>query len=434
VQQRAQLGVVDVASIVVGAIVGVGIFFTPAKVAAVAPSEAALVGAWALGGVIAALGALVLADLSALLPEAGGLYVFLREGFGRFGGLVAFGYGVINLCVVQPAASAIVAVLLVRNLEVLVGDLGGTGRAACAVASLALFAAINAVGLRTGSGVQLAVTVLKVVTIAALVAMGVMFGGGPHDPAGPVESAPVGASGWLGAAMIPILFSYGGWQHGSYVAGVARDARRTVPIGILAGVALVVVCYVSVVVAYLALLGHARMAGTGTLAADAAAAALGPWAERLVALAIAMSAAGILSTILLSFPWVVVAMARDGSLPAWFGVVDPARGTPTRAIATLAAGAILGVVLGGDTLDRLLAATSFGDWVFFALVAVAHLALWSRRDPAARVPIGRWVAVLFGLASAAVATSTIASRPCESGAAAAVLVAAAVWRWGRAAP
>ena len=171
-----QLTALDIAAVVVGGIIGVGIFFTPTEVAAVAPSGAAMLGAWTLGGVVAGLGALVLADLAAILPEAGGMYVFLREGFGRRGPWVAYLYGIVNLLVVQPAACAIIAAILVRNLEILVGDMGPAGRTAAAISVLVGFAAVNAGGLKLGAGVQRAVTGFKILAVAALVGLGIGWG------------------------------------------------------------------------------------------------------------------------------------------------------------------------------------------------------------------------------------------------------------------
>jgi len=417
------LGIVDVASVVIGAIIGVGIFFTPSVVASVAPSGAGMLFAWALGGVVAGLGALVLADLSTILPEAGGMYVFLREGFGRYGRWVAYLYGVVNLLVVQPAACAIIAAVLVLNLEVLVGDMGPAGRTAAAVAALVGFAAINAAGLKTGARVQRATAGLKVLAVAALAGLGVGFAG----TAGPPGPAPQAEASWLAAAMIPVMFSYGGWQHGSYVAGVARNPRRTVPIGIIAGVVIVVICYLSANAAYLSLLGHQGMATSTALAADAGTAALGPVAGKVLAGVIVISAAGILNTILLAFPWVVVAMSRDGTLPATLGAIHPTRGAPHLAIGLMCAVAVAGVFVGGETLDRLLAATSFGDWAFFALVGIAHLRLMARRAPDATFRVGRWAPALFTLAAGAITLGTCYVKPVETAYGVGILVLATGW-------
>ena len=158
---KRQLGLVDVAAVVIGGIIGVGIFFTPASLARQLPSPGWILALWLLGGFIAVMGAMVLAELGGQMPRAGGFYVFLREGFGpRFGPPVAFLYGWINLLVIQPGAMAIIALILVQNLEFLTGPLGQPWASGIGIAAIAGFTWANARGLPTGAGLLRAVTAL----------------------------------------------------------------------------------------------------------------------------------------------------------------------------------------------------------------------------------------------------------------------------------
>lgn len=414
-----RLRAADIAVVVIGGIIGVGIFFTPAETAATVPSSGWVLGVWALGGLLAALGALVAAELGSRWPEAGGLFVFLRRGLpGRSGELAAAMYALVVLGVVTPASLAVVALVWVLNLEVLTGALPTLQRGLVAAALLAALAGLNAAGVRFGRAAQWLLTAAKLVAIGVLVMLGMAWGTeAPTAVAGEVQP------GWLFTAMLPVMFSYGGFQHGTYVAGSALDPQRSVPRGIVLGIVVVVLAYLTVIAAYLALLGQAGMASAGALAAEAATVALGPAAGTAMAVAILLSAAGVLNAILFAVPWVLVALARDGRAPGAAGRVDAQRGSPVRAILAVGALSVLAVPFGLDGLGSLLAATSFGEWTFFALVAGVA---WSwRREPAPfRVP--PVVHLLFGLGATFVAVGAVWSAPGPSALAAVVMVVGAL--------
>jgi len=414
VEPQRRLGVVDIAAVVIGGIIGVGIFFTPASLARTLPSPGWMLGVWALGGVIALMGAMVLAELGGRIPQAGGVYVFLREGFGRAGPLLAFLYGWINLLVLQPGALAIIGLVLADYLARLTGDMSEPVRLGVAAAAIAGFSITNIAGLRMGAGIQRLVTGLKVLAVAVLVAIGVGWGAASWAPA-PSESAAQG--GWMAllvTGLIPVLFSYGGWQHGTYVAGVARDPKRNVPRGIVGGVVIVVIAYLTVNLAYVGLLGQDGMAASQTLASDAVGVVLGPVAESVVALAIVLSAAGILNTISLAFPYVTYAMARDGLFIEAAGRLHPRFQTPAWAVGIQGVWATAVVVLAGGRIETLLDGLAFGEWAFFAAVAFAHLRLQKSLGPHEGFRAPRWVSVVFALVASGVAVGALAYRPRES--------------------
>jgi APA family basic amino acid/polyamine antiporter len=376
------LGPVHVAAVAIGAMVGVGIFRTPATLAAAVPSPGWLLGLWVLGGAASLAGALVFADLGVLWPRAGGLYVFLREGFGggagRTGEALSFLYGWLQLFVVQPGSMGFIAVVLVDHIGYLAGPVSPGMRSAGACGAIAVFTAANLLGLRTGGRIQIGMASLKLSALALIVAVGIGWGHAaqvlaPRALPTAAALAPTSWSSWLLLGMIPVIFTYSGTYHATFVAGSVRDPERSIPRGIVAGIGAVLVGYLGVNVAYLALLGQGSLAASASPAADAIAVALGPAAGRIVAAAIVLSAAGILNTVSLGFPFVVYAMAKDGAFFSWFARLHPRTGRPAAAVALQGALACVAVVVGSSRVDALLTGVTFADAALQAPIAVAHL-------------------------------------------------------------
>jgi APA family basic amino acid/polyamine antiporter len=370
------LGPLHVAAVAIGAIIGVGIFFTPAALARSVPSPSWVLGLWVLGGVATLTGALVFADLGVRWPSAGGLYVFLREGFpGRPGQALSFLYGWLQLLVVQPGAMAVIAVVLVDHVVYLTGPFAPAVRIGSACAAIAVFTGANLLGLRTGGRIQIGMAALKLAALALLIAVGIGWGRAAQVVARPPAAAqPAGSwSTWLLFGMIPILFTFGGAYHATFVAGSVRDPQRSIPRGLVWGIAAVLVAYLGVNVAYLALLGLQGLASSTSPAADAIGVALGASAGKVVAAAIVVSAAGILNTVSLGFPFVVYAMAKDGVFFARAGRLSARTGRPTVAVALQGALACVAVLVGSARVDVLLTGIAFADATFQAAIAVVHL-------------------------------------------------------------
>jgi len=428
------LSVVHVAAVVVGAIVGVGIFFTPASLARALPSSMWVLGIWLLGGVVSVAGALVFAELGARYPRAGGVYVFLREGFGeRAGPPLAFLYGWSQLLVVQPGSMAVIAIALMDNVASLTGPLPPVLHTGAAVLAIAAFTAANLLGLRTGGRIQVLMAVLKLTALALLITVGIVWGDSKNLTA-PRAALPEGSwPSWLLLGLIPVLFSFGGAYHGTYIAGSVRDPERSVPRGIVAGIGVVLVGYLGVNLAYLGLLGQEGLAASKSPASDAAALALGSFAGKALAATIVLSAAGILNTICLGFPFVVYAMARDKLFFARAGKLDERTGRPTLAVATQGLLACVAVLVGSSSIDRLLTGIAFADALFQAAAAIVHLRV--RHVPTAtrvlRAPaIAAWTFLVLELG---VAIGCLAQKPIESAYGAGVLIVGAVvyWLWRR---
>jgi APA family basic amino acid/polyamine antiporter len=429
VSSERPLGPLHVAAVAIGAIVGVGIFFTPATLARAVPSPAWLLGLWVLGAVASLAGALVFADLGVRWPEAGGFYVFLREGLGgRRGPAASFLYGWLQLLVVQPGAMAVIAVVLVDHVAYLSGPIPPAVRSGAACAAIALFTAANMLGLQTSGRIQIAMAGMKITALALLVASGIAWGRGELVFARASSVHPAGGwSSWILFGLIPVLFTFGGAYHSTFVAGSVRDPERSIPHGILAGIGVVLVLYLGVNVAYLALLGHGRLAESTSPAADAIGIALGPLAGKLVAAAIVVSAAGILNTVSLGFPFVVYAMARDGVFFPSAGRLDERNGRPTRAVALQGALGCIAVLAGSSRVDILLAGIAFADATFQALVAVVHLRGGRRKYASAPVA---WT---FFVIEVGVAIGCLVRAPAESAYGAFMLAAGALawWAWNR---
>ncbi len=444
---RRRLGLFDATMLVMGGIVGAGIFINPYVVARDLPRPGWILGAWALGGAIALAGAFVYAELAARLPEAGGQYAYLREAYHPG---VAFLYGWVLLLVIQTGGMAAVAVTFAAYVRELTGLPLST--AALAAGTLAVLALVNCLGVRAGSTVQSALMVLKILAIVGLVAAGAWFvaghgeagaaaaGGTPTVAAGRTGPAGAGLLVALGAAMVPVLFAYGGWQTASFVAEEVRAPRRNLPRALVLGVAGVVVLYLAVNAVCVAVLGPAGLAASTTPASAVMERALGIAGARWIAVGIALSTLGFLSQSVLTAPRVYYAMGRDGLFFRAVGRLDRRHGVPVAAIALQAVLAIA-IALSGR-YDQILSYVVSMDFLFFGLTATCLFAFRRREAaaargpdaPLARVPGHPVTTVLFVAACWLVVAATFARYPVNSLVGLGILVAGVpvylAWRRG----
>ncbi len=421
-----RLGLFDATMIVMGGIVGAGIFINPYVVARQVHTPALILGAWAAGGVIALAGAFVYAELAQLRPQVGGQYAYLRDAFHP---MVAFLYGWGLLLVTQTGGMAAVAVTFANYFRELTGV--GTSSAALAVLALGALTIVNCLGVRSGSNVQSALMVTKIVAVLALVIVGSMAVGAPRVAAGAAAAAAGAAPGGekpvpiaFAAAMVPVLFAYGGWQTASFVSGELKHPTRDLPRGLLIGVAGVILLYLGVNVACLHALGPDGLAATTTPASEVMRRALGSTGAKLIAAGIAVSTIGFLSQGMLTAPRVYYAMARDGVFFRGVGWLDPRTRVPTVAIALQGVWAAI-IALSGR-YDQILNYVVSMDAVFFGLTGAALLVLRRReaRDGATagdmgavtmRMPGHPWTTLAFVAAFWALAVSTILQFPGASG-------------------
>jgi APA family basic amino acid/polyamine antiporter len=411
------LSLFDATLLVVGCIIGGGVFFNPQGVARETGDASGALIAWILGGGVALLGALSYAELGAAYPRAGGVYVFLREAYGR---LPAFLCGWSVLFIIAPGALALVADFFAENLRTFVPGLGDSAKRWVATGVIALLTLVNIRGVKLGSRVQNVFTLGKLAALGAVVAAGCVWNGAPLERLPGAESAPLplASHGALGVllALVPILFTYGGWQNATFVAAEIRDPRRNVPRSMLIGTGIVIAVYVSVNWAFLRVLSPSLLASERRFATAAAGAALGPTGASIVALGILLSTFGICSAMLLANPRLVQAISADGCFFNGLARLHPEWRTPARAIALLGAWAIALLWLG--EAESLVDSVVFADWVFFGLCGLAVLVLRRKRPGVARpylCPLYPWVPLAFTLC-AGVAVWAALSKAVESGA------------------
>ena len=377
---KRALGAVDAAVVVAGSILGVGIFVNPANVARIVGDPSLSVLAWIAGGVVALLGALVYAELGARLPLVGGQYRYLATAIHP---AVGFLYGVALLFIINGGAVAAVAIVLAGHVDAHFVHLGPLGVRLLAAAVIATLTAINTVGVAAGKWTNNLLMAFKLLGIVALVALAAWKRPAAASALGipPLDGR---APSLLLAAMVPVMFAYGGWQNCGAIAGEVRDPARNLARANLLGVAVVVAAYVGLNVVYLRVLPASAVASSTGVAADVARALVGPIGGRLVAGLIVVSCLGWLSVIVLTGPRLYYAMAQDGLFFRPAAALHPRFRTPVFSLWLQAAVSI--ALVAANTYDQLLSYVVFADWLFFALAAVGLFILRSRsrRRPSAR--------------------------------------------------
>jgi APA family basic amino acid/polyamine antiporter len=414
-----RLTLFDATMLVMGGIIGAGIFMNPAVVAQEVSTPTVALAAWAAGGAFALLGAFIYAELAARRPAVGGQYAYLREAFHP---LAAFLYAWTLLLVSQSGGMAAVAMTFSRYFRELTGVAATDGL--LALVTLAILTTINCFGVRAGSNVQSTFMVLKIGAIIVLLAGGFWFA---PAAASDVASTASGDITSFGAALVPVLFAYGGWQTASFMAGELRSPRRDLPLGLLIGVIGVVTLYLLVNVACLRVLGLGGLAATRTPASDVMRAALGDPGATLIAAGIAISTLGFLSQNLLTGPRVYFAMARDGVFFRHVGTVNPRTHAPI--VAIVVQGAVASVIALSGSYERILGYVVAIDWLFFGLTALA-LVVFRRRDAkpetdngSFRVPGHPLTTLMFVLGAWLMVVNTVYRFPADALAGVALLAA-----------
>jgi APA family basic amino acid/polyamine antiporter len=351
--------------VTIGSCVGSGIFLTPSQIAGYLPSPHWILLAWGLGGVITLTGALTFAELGSMFPQAGGVYVYLKEAYGE---LFGFLYGWAYLLVITSGANAALSIACAYYLA-FIFPLDDTGIKITAVVALASVTVVNILRVRAAEVFTNVFTGLKLIGIAAVIVIGILWGKARPDF---FHSEATASSGSLlaafGLALIGVLWSFGGWQHATFVAGEARDAKRTIPKAMILGALVVALVYLLTNLAYLFMLPVDAIAASNSLAADAISTIL-PFGGILIALLIAISTFGTLGIYTLSAPRIYYAMSRDGLFFKKLAWVHPRFRTPVYAILVQSAWAVVLLLFWG-TFEDLITYVVFTDWIFFGLTAV----------------------------------------------------------------
>jgi APA family basic amino acid/polyamine antiporter len=409
-----KIGVFDATMLVMGGIVGAGIFSNPSVVAKMVHSGVLMMVVWAIGGAIALAGAFVYAELAARHPASGGHYAYMRDAFHP---AVAFMFGWAILLVVQTGGIAAVSVIFARYfLAVVPLHLSET---TVAVLALAILTGINCANLKAGNKTQSVFMVLKVIALVAIIGCGVAImarGTGSTTMAGTISENPWRA---LAAAFTPVMFAYGGWQTASFAAGDMRNPARDLSRAMLFGVLGVVTLYLAVNGAFLLALGADGLANTVTPAAAVVGHVSGGMSigADLIAGCIALSTFGFLSQGMFATPRVYQAMAADGLFFKAIARISPRSHTPVTAIALQ--GAMCAIVAASGSYESIMSYVTSVDFIFYGLAALA-LFVFRVRDRARAgvvgytVPGHPWTTGFFMLASWIVVGTTVYSDPRHS--------------------
>jgi APA family basic amino acid/polyamine antiporter len=430
---KRTIGRRDLSLLVIGSVIGSGIFLVPGGVLS---KSGGIVGVamavWLFGGLLSLLGALTYSELGAMNPGSGGLYLYVRDAFGR---LPAFLYGWTVFFVIQAGTVATLAVASSAYLEQFV-PLGPVGRKAVSLLLIAFLIWLNVRGTRVSVGALNAATTLKVAALVFLIVALPLAGSGLGQVENwwPTEVSPALLQG-AGLAMVSVLWAYEGWQYATFVAGEVVEPQRNLPRGLATGTLALVAIYVCTNLAYIAALGPAGVAGSSRVAAEAMGATLGRGAAALIAIPIIISMASAAHGVMLTMPRVYFAMARDRVFFQKLGEVHPTYGTPAAAV--LGSGAVAAVLAMLGTFEQLLNYVVFVGWIFYALGA-ASIFVFRRRLPDVprpfRVPGYPWTPALFILSAAAFVLNTIVSQPLRQtviGLGVVALGLPAYWFWQR---
>jgi len=409
---RRAIGTLGAVAIVVGTIIGSGIFLVPHNVAMQVGSVSTVILVWVVGGALALAGSLSLAELGAATPEAGGVYVYLRDAYGK---LAAFLYGWAALLVIESGGIATLAVAFSMYGSTYL-PLTPLERKLVAGALIALLTAVNIAGVKRSAWVQTVFTLAKLAGVAIIVGFALFA---PHlSPAAPPPgySPPHATLGSLGVALIGVLWAYHGWHHLSHVAGEVRDPSRVLPRGFLVGALVVIAVYLSANFAYLRVIPLPAMAQAGyqRVAAKTMEILWGPGGAAFVSGLILCSIFGATNGNILGGARAYFAMARDGVMFSAVGRIHPRFETPY--IALLIQGTWSMVLAATGTFEQLYTYVIFTGWIFYAAAALAVVVLRRKRPDLAR-PFRVWAVlpVAFAVAATLIIINALARSPRESG-------------------
>jgi APA family basic amino acid/polyamine antiporter len=397
----------DLLLLFIGSVIGSGIFLTPGLILRqLNGSVGAASLVWIVGGVLSLLGALTYAELSATNPEAGGLYCFIRDGFGR---IPAFLYGWSLFLVIASGTIAALSHAFTRYLAEII-PIPTAAIKPIAVVMIAVVTAVNVWGTRKSSDLQNWTTLIKASAVVILSAVLLALGHHAHELPAALPATQHGSVLFsaFGLAMIAVLWAYEGWQFGTYSAGEVIDPQKSFPRAFLIGSLLLVALYLVANIAYLIALGPAASTASDAIAATAASSVLGPWAGKFVALAILISVFSSTNSVILTAPRVFYAMANDNLFFKKLAEVHPRFGTPANAIVAL--GVWSSILACASKFADLASGAIFVGWIFYGLGAAAIFPL-RRKSPNAKIPYRvpgyPFTPFLFVLAAAAIVANAI---------------------------
>lgn len=407
-----ELNLVDGVAVVVGTIIGSGVFLVPGSIAKHIPSLGPVLLVWFVGAALSLCGGLALGELGAMLPEAGGLYVYLRRAYGRPLGFL-YGWGLLTMIHTGSIATLAVAFRLYLGQMM---SLGPTGQKAAGIGCVVLLTFLNCLGLRMGKLVQNLSTLSKVGGLGLMIAL-LLWSAHGHWPTSTVQAAVTantGDEGWVkwGVALVAVLWAFEGWHVASFVAAEFKRTQRDLPRALLYGTLLVAAIYILANVSYYMVLTPAQIASSDVVAANAIYHGYGVFGRNCISLLIIVSIFGAANGMVLTGPRVYYAMAKDGIFLESFGSLNPRFKAPIFGLVVQGIWASLLTVLG--TFTQLFTYVIFTAWIFYAL-AVAGVAVLRVREPNLkrefRAPALPFLVGGFVLAALGMAVSTIVNDP-----------------------
>ncbi len=406
---RRAIGLPRAIAMVVGTIIGASIFVQPSLVSGAVPSISGMLLVWSTAGILTLIGALVTAELASAFPVTGGVYVYLRESWSPAAAFLWCWAMFWSMHTGIIAAIATVCALYVGHFV----PLGPGGVKGVAVGAILLLSAVNYLGVRQGSALQAALTVVKVGAIVLIIVLGLTVAGSVELPAAQGTQVLPSLDAFTGATVAG-LFAFGGWHMVTYAADETKEPQRTLPRALMFGTVIVTICYIGVNVTYLRVLSPQAVASSTRVAADFAAAVTGGGGAALVSALVIISTLGALTGIILAGPRVYLAAADDGFLPRWAGAVHPRFGTPHHAIALQALWASVRVRTG--TYRELVSRVIYTEWIFFGLMAAGIFVL--RRRPGYAPQYRAWgyplLPALFVAATAVIVGNQLITDPIVS--------------------
>ncbi len=411
-----RLGLWSAVAVLVGSTIGSGIFRTPASIAQRVDDVPLYLLAWVIGGLVSVCGALTYSELAAMFPRSGGIYVFIREGFGP---LPAFLFGWAELLIIRPGAYGAIGITASAYALRTVGldpaaeffAVPVRGDQLLGAAFIIIVASVNWFGIQRGAVIQNLSTVFKVGALALLVLLGFTLGEGMSAGTVLSQRAEVAVSPFL-LAMVSILWAYDGWADLAFVGGEVKDPQRTLPRALFLGTGIVVVLYLSISVVYLHLIPIQEMKSAELVAADVAQLLIGAAGIVAVSAAVAVSTFGTLNGSMMTAPRIFFAMADDGLFPKAIARVDPETGAPTAAILLAAVLGVIFILI--RTFTELADQFIIGIWPFYAL-AVGAVFVLRRTRPEVERPYRTWgypvVPLLFLMASLFLMGNYLVSEP-----------------------
>jgi APA family basic amino acid/polyamine antiporter len=352
--------------VAIGSCIGSGIFVTPSQIAGLIPSSGLILLVWALGGLIALTGALTFGELGALFPKAGGIYVFLKE---AYGGWLGFLYGWAYLVIITSGSIAVLSLAFSYYLSFFI-PMDNTWKIITSIITISVLTTLNVFRAKFGEIFSNIFTGLKIIGILIIICSGFFLGNSDlsfKEP-GLISSPGAGVLSSFGVALTGVLFSYGGWQHASFLAGETKNPSRNVPVAMITGAGIVTLIYLLVNTSYMLLLPVNSIVSSDKVAAEAVSTVI-PFGGMLVAGLIAVSTFGTIGIYTLSAPRIYYAMAADGLFFRSIAKVHPSFRTPVNAIVVQSVWSIVLLLFWG-TLENLITYTVSIEWIFFTLAAI----------------------------------------------------------------